>query len=119
MNQLEIGNSSPPKKKHHPKIKQRNLRLSTLRLFEDGVEVLESTPCRDQQRLLLAAEAPDLVKPVAAEAAAFAGAVDALGRHKLGLNETEAAVKSLGFWAESATRIGVERWKWMEMVAGV
>lgn len=58
----------------------------------------ESTPCRDQQRLLLAAEAPALAKPVAAEAAAFAGAVDALGRHKLGLNETEAAVKSLGFW---------------------
>eukprot|EP00434_Breviolum_minutum_P010799 symbB.v1.2.009524.t4/scaffold606.1/size182035/14 len=67
--------------------------LSTLRLFEDGVEVLESTPCRDQQRLLLAAEAPDLAKPVAAEAAAFAGAVDALGRHKLGLNETEATMK--------------------------
>ena len=80
------------------------------------MEVLESTPCRDQQRLLLAAEAPDLAKPVAAEAAAFAGAVDALGRHKLGLNETEAAVKSLGLLAESATK------NWggkMEMVAGV
>ena len=68
----------------------------------------ESTPCRDQQRLLLAAEAPDLAKPVAAEAAAFAGAVDALGRHKLGLNETEAAVKSLGFWQKVQQRMG---WK--------
>lgn len=105
LNQLEIGNSSPPKKTKDPKIQ---LRLSTLRLFEDGVEVLESTPCRDQQRLLLAAEAPDLAKPVAAEAAAFAGAVDALGRHKLGLNETEAAVKSLGFWQKVQQNLG---WK--------
>lgn len=72
------------------------------------MEVLESTPCRDQQRLLLAAEAPDLAKPVAAEAAAFAGAVDALGRHKLGLNETEAAVKPLGFWQKVQQKLG---WK--------
>lgn len=78
------------------------------------MEVLESTPCRDQQRLLLAAEAPDLAKPVAAEAAAFAGAVDALGRHKLGLNETEAAVKSLGLLKCNKNWGGK-----MEMVAGV
>ena len=75
--------------------------------------MLESTPCRDQQRLLLAAEAPDLAKPVAAEAAAFAGAVDALGRHKLGLDETEAAVKSLGLL--KCNKLGWKdgnRWKW-------
>ena len=73
------------------------------------MEVPESTPCRDQQRLLLAAESPDLAKPVAAEAEAFAGAVGALGRHKLGLNETEATVKSLGF-LKCSKKWGVERW---------
>ena len=45
-----------------------------------------SSACRDQQRLLLAAEPPSEAKPVAAEAEAFAGAVGALGRHKLGLD---------------------------------
>ena len=45
-----------------------------------------SSACRDQQRLLLAAECPSEAKPAAAEAEAFAGAVGVLGRHKLGLD---------------------------------
>mmetsp|Transcript_71439 Transcript_71439/g.157815 ORF Transcript_71439/g.157815 Transcript_71439/m.157815 type:complete len:165 (-) Transcript_71439:13-507(-) len=63
--------------------------LSQLRIFEDGVEVDGSSACRDQQRLLLAAECPSEAKPAAAEAEAFAGAVGALGRHKLGLDAPE------------------------------
>ena len=49
------------------------------------MEVADGAACRDGQRLLLAAEVPSEARPVAAEAEAFAGAVGAIGRHKLGL----------------------------------
>ena len=111
VNNITLNLPKPPKKIINTTLtSKRKLRLSQLRLFEDGVEVLESTPCRDQQRLLLAAESPDLAKPVAAEAEAFAGAVGALGRHKLGLNETEATVKSLGFLKCSKNGGGKMEW---------
>ncbi|CAJ1405463.1 unnamed protein product [Effrenium voratum] len=69
--------------------------LSNLRVFESGEELEDSAPCWDGQRLLLAAEPPSADGAATAgagsAAAAYAEAVGAIGRHKLGLDAPKPA----------------------------